>query len=289
MTSEPLKATDAIATYRYLRIGMIGAVVLLASSIALERSKVHCWQTSISAYYYTPVRAIFVGAMMVVGFSLIVIKGRSVAENLCLNMAGMLAPVVAVVPTSDVGTCWSIQPNPLPIVHKMLAPWVTDNIHNNIYALLIAGAIGLGVAVILARVVDQSIRGTIEKVGAGTLLAVIGTGLMLLVAWALITWWRQFGIRAHTDVAVLMFVFLIGAAASKAFDHHRKGASRYVAIYSVVAVVMAAGGVAIFVLQIAGDYTVLVVEAFEIVLFAVFWIVQTVDNWNEDVFPRNGA
>ena len=41
-TAEPLKSQDAIKTYRYLRIGMIGAVVLLAASIAIERSKVDC-------------------------------------------------------------------------------------------------------------------------------------------------------------------------------------------------------------------------------------------------------
>lgn len=51
---------------------MVGAVLLLAASIAIERSKVDCWQTSISAYYYTPARAIFVGGLMVIGFALIV-------------------------------------------------------------------------------------------------------------------------------------------------------------------------------------------------------------------------
>src|SRR6266705_2138388 len=118
MAARPAKALeeqDVIKTYRYLRIGMIGAVVLLAVSIAIERSKVSCWQTSISAYYYTPVRAIFVGTMIAVGLVLIVYKGRRPGEDVCLNFAGMLAPVVAVAPTTDVGKCWSIAPSPLPI------------------------------------------------------------------------------------------------------------------------------------------------------------------------------
>jgi hypothetical protein len=50
-TAEPLKSRDVIKAYRYLRIGMIGAVLLLAVSILIERSKVDCWQRSISAYY----------------------------------------------------------------------------------------------------------------------------------------------------------------------------------------------------------------------------------------------
>ena len=124
-TAEPLKSQDAIKTDRYLRIGMIGAVVLLAASIAIERSKVDCWQTSISAYYYTPVRAIFVGTMIAVDLALIVYKGRSGREAVCLNYAGMLAPAVARVPTTDVGTCWSVQPSPLPVEDDgSLAQWV---------------------------------------------------------------------------------------------------------------------------------------------------------------------
>ena len=103
MTAENLrrvKTYDAIKTYRYLRVGMIGAVVLLAASISIEIVKAGCAQTSISAYYYTPARAIFVGAMFVVGVSLIVYKGRTPWEDNWLNVAGMLAPVVAVVPMS---------------------------------------------------------------------------------------------------------------------------------------------------------------------------------------------
>ncbi len=46
---EKLGSRDAIKTYRYLRVAMVGAVLLLAASIAIERSKVDCWQTSISA------------------------------------------------------------------------------------------------------------------------------------------------------------------------------------------------------------------------------------------------
>ena len=86
MTDAPttsLKSGDVIKTYRYLRLGIIGAVVLLVISILIEHFKVtngvgnHCWQTSISAYYYTPVRGILVGSLFVIGFALIVYKGRT--------------------------------------------------------------------------------------------------------------------------------------------------------------------------------------------------------------------
>ncbi|OWY63029.1 hypothetical protein B7486_55270, partial [cyanobacterium TDX16] len=90
------RASDAVSTYRYLRIGMIGAVGLLTTSIWIEHGNVQepCFQTSISAYYYTPVRAVFVGCLLAVGLALIVIKGRTALEDTCLNSAGMLAPLV---------------------------------------------------------------------------------------------------------------------------------------------------------------------------------------------------
>ena len=98
MDVESLEAGRAQKTYRYLRIGLIGAAVMLAAAVVIERWHVDCWQGSISAYYYTPVRAVFVGALVAVGLSLIVIKGEG-HEDVYLNIAGMLAPVVAFVPT----------------------------------------------------------------------------------------------------------------------------------------------------------------------------------------------
>ena len=148
---------DAIKTYRYLRIGMIGAVGLLGVAIAIEWRTVpsHCFQTSISAYYYTPVRAIFVGAMMAVGLALIVYKGRKWPEDLCLNIAGLLAPIIAVAPTTDVGPCWSVRPIPLPVrPNDTLAAWVKDNINNNFYALLYAAVIGLTFSIILVIAIE---------------------------------------------------------------------------------------------------------------------------------------
>ena len=66
----------AVKTYRYLRITMVGAVVLLGVSIVIERSNVDCWQTSVSAYYYTPVRAIFVGMLLAIGLAVTVHVAR---------------------------------------------------------------------------------------------------------------------------------------------------------------------------------------------------------------------
>jgi hypothetical protein len=287
--AEPLKSQDAIKTYRYLRIGLIGAVVLLAASIGIERSKVDCWQTSISAYYYTPVRAIFVGTMIAVGLSLIVYKGRGPWEDTCLNFAGMLAPAVAVVPTTDVGRCWSVPPVPLPVKDDgSLADWVVANIDNNIYALLIAGGFGLIVAAIIAitaMVVNRSMRAPIEKGERGTWLSLAVTALVLLLVWWSIRNWADFDTRAHVIAAVLMFVFLIGAIVVKVVDHRNERGKVWFWVYAAIAALMILGGILIPWTRIFDEHTSFALEAYEIAFFAVYWIVQTAENWNEKVAP----
>ena len=161
---------------------MVGAVVLLGVSILIERSNVDCWQTSVSAYYYTPVRAIFVGVLMAIGLCLIVIKGSTTWEDATLNAAGMLAPIVAVVPTTDVGQCWSQSPGRLPVDDDgNLASWVVANIDNNITALLITGIAGLLVAAVIASVATSNVKAVAEVGDVGMRLGLLAAMVFLLV------------------------------------------------------------------------------------------------------------
>lgn len=283
---EPLRLHDVIKTYRYLRIGMIGAVVLLAASILIERSKVDCWQTSISAYYYTPVRAIFVGTLIAVGLALIVYKGRTDWEDVSLNFAGMFAPVVAVAPTTDVGNCWSIPPSPLPVTEDgSLSAWVVTNIDNNFYALLIAGGVGLAVAAGVAMLVGRSVRAPLVVGERGTRVSLAVTGLVLLFGWWLIQNWDGFTTHAHGYAAVLMFVFLVAAILAKVVEYWNDRDRPWFRVYVAVAALMILGGILIPTTRIFEDHTVFALEAYEITFFAVYWIVQTAENWNETVRP----
>jgi hypothetical protein len=275
---------DAIKTYRYLRLGMVAMVVLLMVSVVLERSKVDCWQTSVSAYYYTPVRAVFVGALVAIGLGLIVLKGSTWIEDSALNAAGMLAPVVAFAPTSDAGTCWSVQPIPPPIEPDgSLAPWVVDNIDNNISALLIAGIGGLVVAAVIAMILTRNMMAPAEVGERGTRASLAFALVALVVGGLLFLYWDDFDTRAHGIAAVLMFVFLALAAAANAWQLKDTGPPRspYFWIYSAIAVLMIASGVLLFILHGSWDHWVLFVEAVEITLFAVFWLVQTKEHWWE--------
>ena len=43
----------SLDTYRYLRAGMAVIIVGLAAAVLLQRSTARCFETSISAYYFT--------------------------------------------------------------------------------------------------------------------------------------------------------------------------------------------------------------------------------------------
>ena len=93
----------AIKSYRYLRLSIVVVVLALLASVLIERSHVDCFQESISAYFYTPVQAMFVSALVVIGVCLIAVRGRTTGEDVLLNLAGVLAPIVAFVPTTSSG------------------------------------------------------------------------------------------------------------------------------------------------------------------------------------------
>ena len=89
-------------TYLNLRIGIavIGAVlpVLLWGGGALAGQKTLLG--SMSAYYHTPLRDLFVGALVTIGVFLYLYKGFSRKENRALNLAGAFAVGVAMIATT---------------------------------------------------------------------------------------------------------------------------------------------------------------------------------------------
>ncbi len=284
----PIPARDlALKTYRYLRLGMVGLVLALAVSILLERLEVDCWQTSISSYYYTPARAVFVGGLMAVGVSLLVMKGSTRREDVMFNIAGILAPVVGVVPTSSVGECWSLEPTPKPIDGEgNLAPWVIANIDNNIQALLLAGIVGMIAVGLIALYVYESPLAAARSAPRDRQIGLIVTMAVLLVGLALHRWWDAFPTQAHGWAAVLMFGFLALGIGVNAWERRNKPEHRrYAGLYAVIAVLMIAVGLVMLTAFRSWAYMVLVLEIIEIALFAIFWVAQTVEHWGRDHLP----
>jgi hypothetical protein len=86
-------------SYRYLRIAMVGLLLALAAAVFYQSSKQDSFLASVSAYYYTPAQAAFVGALIGLGASMIALQGVTPPEDMFLNLGGIFAIVVAIVPT----------------------------------------------------------------------------------------------------------------------------------------------------------------------------------------------
>jgi hypothetical protein len=267
----------AIKTWRYLRLAMIALVIGLATAVVYEivRGGGHCVQTSISAYYYTHAQAVFVGALVAVGACLICLRGSTDHEDVLLNTAGMLAPIVAFVPTPDAGRCASLPGLPQD---------PTANIVNNITALLVVGLAGLvllAVLVVWAWAHGQATRPTpTALVGYGVAVGVWTGGGVVFVAAR--TWFVG---HAHMWAAVPMFACIIAVAVVNAFSFKKKqGDANPRNRYLVIGVLMPVSviGLALF----GGNYHVLEAEIAAIVLFAIFWVIQTEELWDEGLRPQ---
>lgn len=104
-TNLPIQANNyrrhILDTYFSTRVG-IGIISILfplilwliGSQFGIEL------QSSISAYYHTPMRNVFVGILFAVGTSLYLYKGYSTVEDFVLDGAGLLAVGIALLPTS---------------------------------------------------------------------------------------------------------------------------------------------------------------------------------------------
>jgi Protein of unknown function (DUF998) len=282
----------AIATYRYLRIGMVLAVVAIGVSIVLERREVGCWQTSISAYYYTPARLILVGALAAIGASLIVIKGSNLAEDGCLNVAGMLAPLVAVIPTEAVAIDATGRPScPASVsdsVTRIREPgdldtassWLRGSIDNNVNTLLIVGAIGVVVVLAVGFVPDRDGRSAVQRNPVALVFGVATASVVLVGLFVLHRSWGAFSTRAHGYAAVAMFVFLALAVLTNAVERWPHRGRPLFWIYAVTFVAMVLLG-AWFQLIDDSTYHVFIVECIEIVAFVAFWTTQTVQHWDD--------
>lgn len=279
-----MRADSAVAvvkTYRYLRLSLVGLVVLLFSALAIEWSQVgrECVQPTISAYWHTPVRPVLVGVLVTMGICVIALKGNDEAEDVLLNLAGILAPGVAFVPTTAYTSCSSVPPDGVD---------ATASIENAMQALFVLGAVAAVVALVIARrdLRGPGTLGVWTRVGIALGFAATGGGAV----WFYLD--RDgFIANAHNVAAVPMFLAIVAAVWVNARDVQQTIASRpalravrsrYVATYRGIAVSM----LATLALAVIGHlaewtYALLVVEILLITLFAAFWVIQTRELWNQ--------
>ncbi|MGH3362623.1 MAG: hypothetical protein ACRDOM_09225 [Nocardioides sp.] len=273
--SEPARKT-----YLYLRVGVVGMALLLAISLAIEIARGEGVDIlgSISAYYYTPVRGVFVGALMAVGLGLVAIKGREGAEDVLLNLAGMLAPMVALVPTPISYTVAGYD-----VPRRSVPTELVPAVENNVKAMLVLGVVAVVFAVATAARNDTAHRQA----------ALRGAGFSALVVAAFGLWFAfgrgTFLEYGHYAAAIPMFACIVVVAWINAVQAGRpvagvtaltnRRAYGFVAFTMGLAVVV---GVVFFILDQQGSRPfpawLFWVEAALLALFAVFWLLQTVEN-----------
>jgi hypothetical protein len=263
----------AVKSYRYLRLSIVVVVLSLLAAVVLERVRADCWQGSISAYYYTPVHAIFVGALVALGVSLIAIKGSTDIEDVLLNVAGVLAPIVAFVPTSPpTGRCASTAFGDRAVVETF--------IDNNVLAFAIGGGVAIVAAYVAAKVQGKT---SLPEIDRPSLIGVLVGAALLVVG---LVWWGffrdSFLDRAHGVAAIAMFAIVGVVMVLNA----RSAQPGYRPVYAVTAGLMVVGVlVAVLGKIVDGDWRhqILWLELLELAPFAVYWAAQTLEHWEGGV------
>jgi hypothetical protein len=253
-----------LTTYRYVRFGLLALLLTLAVSVGAETAR-GGWQTSLSGYYYTAAGPVFIAVLGAIGVCLIALRGFTDAEDVCLNLAGISAPMVAFVPTPAVG-------------HRPDVPAIV----NNALSFLVVLAIGY-VVVLVVGLRRRAGRATPwpTRWGLAGLVATAAAWIVGVV-WILLDR-TSFAAHAHALAAVFTFLPFGGVvvlntdwgvralAREAAASRTRFDAAYWAIVAGMVAVT------AVFALLHTWAYAVLGVEVGLLALFAVFWVLQTID------------
>ncbi len=271
-------STSLQRTYRYLRIAIVGAVVVVFTAIATTLPSVGLLP-SISHYYYTPAHTLFVGALIAVSVSLFALSGRGVQQG-ALGAAATIAPLVAIVPTTvspgsvagaDAG-CPGEGPSCVPAGFAAA-------VDSGVLTYLVVGAAVVVLAVGLALIGEVDRRAAAVSISIAVPVLVI-VGLVWGFSRAAFLQW------AHVAAASVFFLLIAVVAVLAAVAPSAPGAPpwlrrAYVAI--AVAIVVIVAGMPLYGPLHAGPvYGVFIGEVLALALFATFWILQSLQHWRSD-------
>ncbi len=271
-------STSLQRTYRYLRLAIAGSVVVVFAAILVTMPRVGLLP-SLSHYYYTPANTMFVGALMAVSVSFFALSGRGV-ERVLLDVAAVVVPLVAIVPTQ-------ISPGSVPGIDtscpggagSCVPASFRAAVDTGILTYLIVGVIVLVLAAMLAAF------GEVDRAGAA--LSITISGVIVIAVW--LTWWLAedaFLAGAHLVAAVAFFGIIAAVAVITAFAPTGRAAPRwlkgaYIAIAAALALVVV--GMPLYGPLHTGDlFGVFIGEVLALVLFAAFWILQSIQFWRVD-------
>jgi len=281
MTTDTTTTADAqrergvaLETYRHLRMILIALpALMLVASVGMFLTQ-RSIQGSISAYYTGPLRDVFVGMLVGLAACLIAYRGAPL-EDYALNMAGFYALFVAFVPLS---------------AHL-------DALEGEAYDAAVAGIRLVTVSALLVTVAflvaewrtghwtgrTLAHRTTTTKAVYRGFTAV-GLAYVVLLGVRIVEGSDFAGV--HITSAILLVASLTVAVGTHAFPRlagEELLKKPHLGWYRTIAGLMSLGlavVVPVTLLLGAGEHLGLVVEWWEIVLFAIFWTRETQLNWN---------
>ena len=281
-----------LITHVTLRVALAGVALAILAAVVVDRVQRGCLLTSISAYWWTDARPVLVGGLVAIGVALVAYSGSTWTENLLLDLAGVLAPVVAFAPTvlePGDAACLGV---PFP------APY--DASVADVALLVYLGALVVGTGA--TYLASAAVRRQLGPLTAPQRLArLVGLGAATVLVAGLVGWRLldpRFAAHVHFPAAATMFVLLTGVVAGRTEpvsrltarwdlyrddDADRAGRRSwqrfpYGRCYAVVAVVMVLTLVAVVPVSLLGwwDHAVIAAEVVLLLAFLVFWLLQTV-------------
>lgn len=272
--------TSLQRTYRYLRIGLGGVSIVIAASVCVAAVHVGVL-SSISAYFYTTARHAFVGALIAASLALFAISGRG-PSRVFLDAAGLVAPIIALVPTPvRSGTIRDLNDG-CAVGTSCVPEFVRADVANGVYTYVIVGALVWLVLLILR------IRGNINFQYATISFATAAA--VLAAVFCVFTYVPEIFLRyAHGTAAVLFFLLIGATAVANVLSPPENPPPR--GLFKTLYLLIAVGFVIDLIVASyfafsdaptpAPFFPVLICEAIALALFLLFWILQTIQKWDQ--------
>lgn len=291
-------ATTGQKTHRYLRLSLVFVVVALLLSVAMQMLVV-AWEPfalgwnplpSISHAVYTPVRGVFVGALIATSLALLALSGRGRAATL-LDIAAIFAPLIAVVPTGI---------DPEHPIGDLRCPGPDACIPTAFLDEARAGVASYVVVVLVVVLTMAAIRAR-KKLLTPSAVLVSGIAVLMAVVVAALAFvpglnddfpfnFRPYPPSIHFVATLLFFGTFVAVpilhARGPVDETETPPTPRQRRVYRWIARLLIADLVLLMITFIIRDAIgtfplLLIGEAIALGLFAWFWWVQTFQRWND--------
>lgn len=298
MASALDSATTGQKTHRYLRLSLVFVVFALLVSVAIE-TVVVSWDPfalgwdplpSLSHYFYTSARSVFVGSLIAASLALLALSGRDRATVL-LDISAVFAPLIALIPTG-VDADRPVDGLTCPGAEECIPEPYLGDVRSGVVAYVIV----VIAAVVTMAIIRRRTRTRVPHAGLVSTIAVVTAVVIAALAFlpALNADFPFIGGPLPSSIHFVVTIAFFGTFAAvpvllsrEPFDEQQTPPSpRQKTFYRWVTGLMIADLVllvAAFVFRDAlhGFPVVLIGEVIALCLFAGFWGVQTFQRWTD--------